>query len=112
MKKNNQNLKFRYVDFVHVATYDYHTNTDLKTGHNAPLEGSGTGKDIKSTWTYLLGKGALPEKTILGVAFYGHTFNLVSKKYFDSLVKLNSTYHFSQNYYYSACRLKEYFGPT
>lgn len=84
-------LIFRNVDFVHVASYDYHTHKDFKTGHNAPLEGSGTGKDIKSTWTYMLGKGALPEKTILGVAFYGQTFNLVSKNILVWVAKFENT---------------------
>jgi GH18 family chitinase len=59
-----------------VTTYDYHTNGEGQTGHNSPLFGSG--KDINSTWSYLLEKGAIPEKTILGIPFYGHTFNLVT----------------------------------
>ncbi len=39
----------------------------------------------------MLGKGALPEKTILGVAFYGQTFNLVSKNILVWVAKFENT---------------------
>ena len=62
--------------------YDYHGKWDNKTGHNAPLHPRPTEpeeeqkKNIEFSLQYLLNKGALPEKTVLGVPFYGRTFTL------------------------------------
>ena len=67
-------------------SYDYHTYQDYKTGHNAPLyprpdeEGIERTKNMNFTLHYLLNKGALPEKTTLGVPFFGRTFNLVDEE--------------------------------
>jgi hypothetical protein len=35
------------------------------------------GKDVNATWEYLLERGAIPEKTIIGIPSYGRTFHLV-----------------------------------
>ena len=67
-------------------SYDYHTYQDYKTGHNAPLfprpdeEGIERTKNMNFTLQYLLNKGALPEKTTLGVPLYGRSFILVDEK--------------------------------
>ena len=75
-KATNVTQICRYLDYVHVTTYDYHTKTDRKTGHNSPLFGQEE-KDVNATWTYLLEHGAIPEKTVIGIPFYGRSFNLV-----------------------------------
>merc|ERR1719433_187638 len=57
---------------------------DLKTGHNAPLRSDpyATGNDrefsVVYTWQHLQKKGAIASKTVMGVPFYGRTFNLVN----------------------------------
>lgn len=73
---------YKYLDFVHVMCYDYHGKWDRRTGHNAPLYArpEDTGKDVflnvEHTIKYLLKKGAIPEKTVLGVPFYGRAYML------------------------------------
>jgi chitinase len=73
---------YKYLDFVHVMCYDYHGKWDKKTGHNAPLlpGPKETGQDlllnVDYTLKYLIKKGAVPEKTVLGVPFYGRAFML------------------------------------
>jgi chitinase len=73
---------YKYLDLVHVMCYDYNGKWDKKTGHNAPLYSrpQDTGKDVflnvEATVKHLLKKGAIPEKTVLGVPFYGRAFKL------------------------------------
>jgi len=73
---------YKYLDLVHVMCYDYHGKWDKKTGHNAPLysRAQDTGKDVylnvEHTVNHLMKKGAIPEKTVLGVPFYGRAFKL------------------------------------
>ena len=62
---------------MHVTSYDYHTKIGLQTGHNSPLYGI-EGKDVNATWNYLLERGAIAEKTVIGIPFYGRTFHLVN----------------------------------
>ena len=75
---------YQYLDYVHVMCYDYHGKWDKKTGHNAPLRPrpDETSKDltlnIDYTLQYLIQLGARPEKTVLGVPFYGRAFQLVN----------------------------------
>jgi len=75
---------YKYLDLVHVMNYDYHGSWDEKTGHNAPLnyDPYATGKDkeftIQYTWEHLKKKGAIASKTVMGVPFYGRTFNLLN----------------------------------
>ena len=65
--------------------YDYHGTWDKRTGHNAPLMSrpDETGDDLfynlDYSISYLIQKGAIPEKTVLGVGFYGRTFLLSNK---------------------------------
>ena len=73
---------YKYLDYVHVMCYDYHGKWDKKTGHNAPLRPrpDETGDDIffnlDYTINYLIKKGAIAEKTVLGVPLYGRAFLL------------------------------------
>ncbi len=53
-------------------------------GHNAPLSsrpgerGGDVYLNVNHTWNYLLQKGAIPEKTVVGVPFYGRAFLLMN----------------------------------
>ena len=73
---------YKYLDLVHVMCYDYHGSWDKKTGHNAPLyaKPDATGNDltltVENTWKVLKELGAIAEKTVMGVPFYGRTFTL------------------------------------
>ena len=64
--------------------YDYHGKWDRKTGHNAPLyprpneKGQDVLLNVDNTLEYLMKKGALPEKTVLGVPLYGRAFSLMN----------------------------------
>lgn len=75
---------YEHLDLVHVMNYDYHGSWDQKTGHNAPLRSDpyATGNDrefsVVYTWEHLQKKGAIASKTVMGVPFYGRTFNLVN----------------------------------
>jgi len=75
---------YKYLDLVHIMAYDYHGSWDEKTGHNAPLHAKpgATGNDlaftVDSTWKTLKAKGAIAEKTVMGVPFYGRSFNLIN----------------------------------
>ena len=65
---------------MHVMCYDYHGKWDKRTGHNAPLHYRPAEPEEKKTMNveysirYLIKRGALPEKTVLGVPFYGRAF--------------------------------------
>ena len=73
---------YKYLDFVHVMCYDYHGSWDKTTGHNAPLYANSNAKGddliltVAHSWEILEKKGAIPEKTVMGVPFYGRTFKL------------------------------------
>jgi len=75
---------YQYLDLVHVMCYDYHGKWDKKTGHNAPLRprpdevGDDLMLNVDYTLQYLIQLGARPEKTVLGVPFYGRAFSLVN----------------------------------
>ncbi|XP_046972453.1 chitinase-3-like protein 1 [Vanessa cardui] len=76
----------QYLDLVNVMTYDMYGAWDPKTGHNAPLHRSegdlNINKDQLNTvdvaLEYWLEQGCPPEKLVLGLPFYGHTFQLAS----------------------------------
>jgi len=75
---------YQYLDLVHVMCYDYHGKWDKKTGHNAPLRprpdeaGDDLTLNVDYTLQYLIQLGARPEKTVLGVPFYGRAFSLIN----------------------------------
>jgi len=75
---------YKYLDLVHIMAYDYHGSWDEKTGHNAPLRAKpgAVGNDldftVESTWKTLMAKGAVASKTVMGVPFYGRSFNLIN----------------------------------
>lgn len=73
---------YKYLDFVNVMCYDYHGRWDKRTGHNAPLrsrpneDSQNSVLNVEYTVSYLIKKGAKPEKTVLGVPLYGRSFLL------------------------------------
>ena len=75
---------YEYLDYVNVMCYDYHGKWDKKTGHNAPLRARPDEKgddrffNLEYTVNYLMEKGAVPEKTVLGVPLYGRAFLLTN----------------------------------
>jgi len=75
---------YKYLDYVHIMCYDYHGKWDKRTGHNAPLfpRPDESIKDqslnVEYTLKYLLDKGAIPSKTVLGVPLYGRAFTLMN----------------------------------
>jgi len=74
---------YSYLDYVHVMCYDYHGKWDKYTGHNAPLHTrpQDSHRDqtysLAYTFAYMKELGAVPEKTVLGVPFYGRSFKLL-----------------------------------
>lgn len=75
---------YKYLDYVHVMCYDYHGKWDKKTGHNAPLysrekePAADKALNVEYTINYLMKKGAIAHKTVLGVPLYGRAFTLLN----------------------------------
>ena len=69
----------KYVDFINLMTYDYHTFFDGETGFNSPLfPGQNTDQtnNVNATVTGWINAGASPQKLLLGLGSYGNTFTL------------------------------------
>lgn len=72
----------KYLDWISLLTFDYHTGKDRKTGHNAPL--LDTDKlNVDYSINYWLKKGAPSKKLVLGIAGFGNTFNLTNPQKHD-----------------------------
>lgn len=88
---------YKYLDFVHIMCYDYHGKWDRVTGHNSPLfsRTGETGLDltlnVDFTIKYLMKKGAIAEKTVIGVPFYGRAFTLMNPHDHDLGSKTKTT---------------------
>lgn len=63
----------KYLDFMHIMTYDYGGSWDGRVTANAPLRGQGN-LNIETTVDHLIKLGASPAKIVLGIPFYGRTF--------------------------------------
>ncbi|XP_015179710.1 PREDICTED: probable chitinase 2 [Polistes dominula] len=63
----------KYLDYIHVMTYDYHGSWDLKILPNAPLY-SNNDESVNATVSYLLQLGAPAKKLVLGLPMYGRTY--------------------------------------
>ncbi|KAH0815065.1 hypothetical protein MTP99_002127 [Tenebrio molitor] len=80
----NVNAISKVVDAINVMTYDFHgASAGGKTGQNSPLYASSSDSDWErdhancdSSINNWLNSGADPTKLILGLGFYGHTFEL------------------------------------
>lgn len=75
----------KYLDFINVMAYDLHGPWEAVTGHNAPLYPSSKdvtaqqkSLNVDAAIKYWLAQGAPPEKIILGMGTYGHSFTLAS----------------------------------
>ncbi|XP_047996757.1 probable chitinase 2 isoform X1 [Leguminivora glycinivorella] len=67
----------KYVDLVNIMTYDLYGAWDSITGHNAPLHvDQGRIYAVDAALNYWLSQGCPPEKVVMGIPFYGRTFNL------------------------------------
>jgi chitinase len=62
----------RYVDWINLMTYDFTGSWQPVTGMNAPNAKDGPG--IQEAVATYLGAGVPPEKIVLGMPTYGHTF--------------------------------------
>ncbi|KPJ14879.1 putative chitinase 2 [Papilio machaon] len=76
----------KYLDHIGLMTYDLYGPWDPVTGHNSPLhKGEGDGNipreqlyTVDVALDYWIKNGCPPEKIILGLPLYGHTFTLVN----------------------------------
>ncbi|KAF5280199.1 hypothetical protein FQA39_LY18116 [Lamprigera yunnana] len=69
----------RYLHLIHLMTYDMHSFTQGKTGHNAPLHSNDT-INVEYSAKAWISKGAISKKIILGVGAYGKSFTLSDPK--------------------------------
>lgn len=64
-------------DYISAMTYDYHGPWSDHSGHNSPLYSCGG--DVCGSFhdsaLYLLSRGVPPEKLLLGLAFFGRSFD-------------------------------------
>lgn len=65
----------KYVDWISVMTFDYHTHFDGRTGHIAPLT-TVDGMNVDVTIKYLIKLGVITKKLILGIPTFGRTYTL------------------------------------
>ncbi|XP_038217897.1 chitinase-3-like protein 1 [Zerene cesonia] len=76
----------QYLDLLGLMTYDMYGPWDTVTGHNSPLhKGEGDEHEIRENLNtvdvaveYWLTQGFPPEKLVIGLPFYGHTFTLIN----------------------------------
>ena len=68
---------YRYVDWLNVMTYDYHTGSAI-THFNSPLYSSSADPtpalNVHATIQAYLGLGIPPEKLVIGVPFFGYKY--------------------------------------
>ncbi len=65
-----------YVDYFAAMTYDYHGPWSEFSGHNAPLfPRAKSDGSVSEGIEYWLGRGVPTSKLLLGLAFYGRSFN-------------------------------------
>ncbi|KOX79324.1 Acidic mammalian chitinase, partial [Melipona quadrifasciata] len=76
-----------HLDFINLLSYDYHSSYEPAVDHHSPLysleEDNEYNYDaeltIDYTVKYLLKKGAVPEKIILGIPTYGRSYTLFNE---------------------------------
>lgn len=73
----------KYVDWMNVMSYDYHSNLESKTGHVAPLYHNPNEQtkysNVNFSITYWLEQGVPSNKLVMGVPTYGQSFTLLRK---------------------------------
>ncbi|CAL4188918.1 unnamed protein product, partial [Meganyctiphanes norvegica] len=83
----NVKLLASYLNYIHILTYDYYAKWHGRTGHNAPLysgdDESFAEKTLNVDFTInkYLQLGCPPEKLVMGLGLYGHTFLLQDPSY-------------------------------
>ncbi|XP_034479172.1 acidic mammalian chitinase-like [Drosophila innubila] len=60
----------KHLDFINVMTYDFHMAFDGYLGFNAPFP------EVEQSIDYWLRQGAPAQKLILGIGFYGHSYQM------------------------------------
>ncbi|KAH8299837.1 hypothetical protein KR044_006718, partial [Drosophila immigrans] len=60
----------QHLSFINVMTYGFHMAFEGYLGLNAPLP------EVTQAIDYWIQQGAPPEKLVLGIGFYGHTYQL------------------------------------
>jgi len=86
MAAPSRNFHGRWIDFERLAddfdyfgfmTYDYHGAWSDHAGHNAPLYASGGDAcgSLDETFQYALGRRVPPAKVLVGLPFFGRTFD-------------------------------------
>ncbi|XP_062554781.1 probable chitinase 2 [Armigeres subalbatus] len=63
----------KYLDLLHIKSYDYKGSWNKKVGFNAPLKGDDV-HNIETSIDHLIALGAPRNKIVLGIPFYGRTF--------------------------------------
>ncbi|XP_064613374.1 acidic mammalian chitinase-like [Liolophura sinensis] len=102
---------YRIFDFVTLMTYDFHGGWEERTGHNSPLYprvneiGSQRSLNLHSSATYWVENGAIPEKTNIGIALYGRTFNLTDPGEFGMGAPVYGSWDPAIIEYYKVCEL-------
>ncbi|XP_055442849.1 LOW QUALITY PROTEIN: oviduct-specific glycoprotein-like [Bubalus kerabau] len=77
-KAYDARLLGRLLDFISVLSYDLHGSWEKVTGHNSPLFSlPGDPKSLAYAMNYWQQLGAPPEKLLMGLPTYGHTFHLL-----------------------------------
>ncbi|XP_054659846.1 acidic mammalian chitinase-like [Grus americana] len=67
----------KYLDYIHVMTYDFYSSGDGHTGENSPLYNGGNSYlSVDYAMNYWKNNGAPAEKLLVGFPTYGHNFNL------------------------------------
>jgi len=64
-------------DFIGLMTYDYHGAWSNHSGHNSPLHASGEDAcgSVDATFAYLRGRQVPPGKLLVGLPFFGSSFD-------------------------------------
>jgi len=73
----------RYLDWIAVMAYDYHSAWDRETGHIAPLyrhpSDNSLFLNVNFSMRYWINKGVPADKIIMGIPVYGQSFTLSEK---------------------------------
>ncbi|NWQ59451.1 CHIA chitinase, partial [Neopipo cinnamomea] len=66
----------KYLDYIHVMTYDFHSSWERNTGENSPLFSSSSTLSVEYAMNYWKNNGAPAQKLLVGFPTYGRTFTL------------------------------------
>lgn len=69
-----------HLDWISLITFDYHSSTDDRTGHNSPIY-SNDNLNIDTTVNYFIDKGAPSQKLIVGISAYGQSHTLAEENH-------------------------------